>query len=175
MRRRWTARRKACRRTAISTASKSSWSAAAGLTRWLISSSSERLPRHSFFSFGGGRGGLRRQANVAELLVDCEQVAGEAAEALVLVELGLDAGRGGLGQGAGSAFAVDVADEHEIGPVAGLAALVTATSGCAALHVAVDKRAAAHVTDGLEFGKDAVAPLFEGGQIEVNRHGAFVL
>ena len=109
------------------------------------------------------------------MLVDLEQVAGEAAEALILVELGLDAGRGGLGQGAGSAFAVDVADEHEIGPVAGLAVLVTAAGRGAALHVAVDERAGAHVTDGLEFGKDAVAALFEGSKVEVVRHGASLL
>ncbi len=66
---------------------------------------------HAFFCLVPGVGAGLRQAGGGELLADVDEFGGQASEALVLVELGLDGGGGGGRQGAGGALAIEVADE----------------------------------------------------------------
>ena len=80
-------------------------------------------------------------AGVAELLADFDEFAGESAETLVLADLGLGSGYGSGREGAGSALAVDVANQQGVGAVAGIAFLAAAAGGGAALHVAVHEGA----------------------------------
>ena len=57
------------------------------------------LLRAGFFSRAGGTAALAGQAGVGQLLADLEEFGGQAPEAVVLVELGLDGGSGGSGDG----------------------------------------------------------------------------
>ena len=130
---------------------------------------------HAFFCLVPGVGAGLRQAGGGELLADVDEFGGQASEALVLVELGLDGGGGGGRQGAGGALAIEVADEQDVGAMAGIAFLPATAGGGAALHVAVDEGAGAHVTDGKEFSEDAAAVLLEGRDGGTSWHSAAVL
>ena len=118
---------------------------------------------------------MGEQAGIGQLLADRDEFGGEAAEALVLGELGFDGGSVGGWQGAGGAFAVDMADQQEIGAMAVFALLVAATGRGAALHEAMDEGAGAHIADGGELGEDVVAALFEGGDGGGSGHEASLL
>ena len=56
--------------------------------------------------------------------------------------------------------------------MAGIAFLAATAGGGAALHVAVDEGAGAHVADGGEFGEDAATVLLEGGDVGGSWHEA---
>lgn len=51
------------------------------------------------------------------MLVDVDEFAGQPAEARVLGDLGLQRGSGGGRDGAGGAFAVDLAEQQPVGAV----------------------------------------------------------
>ena len=129
----------------------------------------------AFFSRAGGPAALAGQAGVGQLLADLEEFGGQAPEAVVLVELGLDGGRGVGGDGARGALAIDVADEQVIGAMAGIARLAAAAGGAAALHVAMDEGAGAHVADRGELGEDRVAALLESGDVDRGGQGVSFL
>ena len=96
------------------------------------------------------------------MLADRDEFAGESAQALALVDLTAQHGGAFGGDRAGGALAVGIADELEVGAVAGVVGTHAMARGPPALGADFAHEAGAQVADLGDAGEDAGALEFEG-------------